>query len=155
VSACALAPGACGGEVEEGLGLTQMGPSLQAVDVGAGGLRARAWRKTRKRKPSWVRSPLQRSASRRFTCLLDVVGRPDFGERRDPSVLGAEHGGLRLHVVEMVVGCAVQRTEPLSCGRLGLRPLQARSGRKAFRRSDLLLGPGTTVLRVYDICISS
>jgi len=26
--------------------------------------------------------------------LLDVVVCPDFGERRDPSELGAEHGSL-------------------------------------------------------------
>lgn len=34
VSACALAPGSCGGDVEEGLGLPQLGPSLQVIHVG-------------------------------------------------------------------------------------------------------------------------
>lgn len=59
-----------------------------------------------------------------FTCLLAAVGSPDFGERRDPSVLGAGHGGLGLDViVEMGVRCAVQRTEPVSGGGLGLRQL--------------------------------
>lgn len=37
VSACALTPGACGGDVEEGLGLPQLGPSLQVIHVGCGG----------------------------------------------------------------------------------------------------------------------
>ncbi len=34
-----------------------------------------------------------------FTCLLAVVGDSDFGERRDPSVMGAEHGSLGLAVI--------------------------------------------------------
>lgn len=34
-----------------------------------------------------------------FTCLLAAVRGPDFGERRDSSVLGADHGGLGLAVV--------------------------------------------------------
>lgn len=38
VPACALAPGACGGDVEEGLGLPQLGPSLQVIHVDCGGL---------------------------------------------------------------------------------------------------------------------
>lgn len=38
VSACALAPGARGGDVEEGLGLPQLGPSPQVAHVGCGGL---------------------------------------------------------------------------------------------------------------------
>lgn len=29
-----------------------------------------------------------------FTCVVAAVGGPDFGKRMDPSVLGAEHGGL-------------------------------------------------------------
>ena len=36
VSAGALAPGARGGDVEEGLGLPQLGPSLQVIHVGGG-----------------------------------------------------------------------------------------------------------------------
>lgn len=35
VSACALAP--CGGDVEERLGLPQLGPPLQVIHVGCGG----------------------------------------------------------------------------------------------------------------------
>ena len=38
VSACALRPGPCGGDVEEGLGLPQLGSPLQVIHVGCGGL---------------------------------------------------------------------------------------------------------------------
>lgn len=38
MSACALAPGACGGDVEEGLGLSQVGSPLQIIYVCCGGL---------------------------------------------------------------------------------------------------------------------
>lgn len=29
-----------------------------------------------------------------FTCVVAAVRGPDFGKRMDPSVLGAEHGGM-------------------------------------------------------------
>lgn len=35
----------------------------------------------------------------RLTCLLAVVGGPDFGERRDASVLGTEQGSVGLAVI--------------------------------------------------------
>lgn len=38
VSACALAPGACGGDVEQRLRLPQLGPPLQVIHVGCGEL---------------------------------------------------------------------------------------------------------------------
>ncbi len=38
VSTCALPPSACGGDVEERLRLPQLGPPLQVIDVGCGGL---------------------------------------------------------------------------------------------------------------------
>lgn len=38
VSASAMAPSACGGDVEEGLGLPQLGSSLQIIHVACGGL---------------------------------------------------------------------------------------------------------------------
>lgn len=42
VSAQALAPGACGGDIEEGMGLPQLGPPLQVIHVAGGGLCIRA-----------------------------------------------------------------------------------------------------------------
>lgn len=51
VSACALAPRTCGGDVEEGLGLPQLGPPLQVVIyVGWRGLCIRACREMDKNK---------------------------------------------------------------------------------------------------------
>lgn len=71
VSACSLAPGARGGDVEEGLGLSQLRPSLHVAHVDCGGL-----------------------------CLLVVERSPDFGDRRDPSELRTEQRGLGQRVVE-------------------------------------------------------
>lgn len=93
VSACALATGACGGDVEQGLGLPQLGTPLQVIHVGCGGLCVRACGV--QTKQSSVNILLQEhrfvyiGTESRFTYLLAVVGCPDFGERRDPSVLGA------------------------------------------------------------------
>lgn len=50
VSACALAPGARGGDVEEGLRLPQLGSSLQVIHVACGGVCIRACRKTLQNK---------------------------------------------------------------------------------------------------------
>lgn len=55
VSACALAPGACGGDVEEGLGLPQLGPPLQVIHVGCGGLCIGACRRTGNEKQSLIK----------------------------------------------------------------------------------------------------
>lgn len=135
VSACALA--SCGGDVEERLGLPQLGPPLQVIYVGCGGFCI--WTCSEmggKNKAQQTKKVIEEhllddnGSASGFTCLLAAVGSPDFGERRDPSVLGAEHGGLWLAViVEMGVWCAVQRTEPLSCGCLCLRQLRMRGGR--------------------------
>lgn len=56
------------------------------------------------------------------TCRLGGERCLDFGDGGHGSVLGAMHVGLPVDV-EMWVRCAVQRTEPLSCGCLGLRQL--------------------------------
>lgn len=127
MAACALGPGARRVDVEEGLWLPQLGPTLQVVvcvscgrlcirdgqrlssEVGGAGL----W---------WVEA-----LEVNFTCQVAAVGGADFGERVDP-VLGSEHDGLGGVVVEMGIRCAVQGAEALRGGRLGVRQLSA--GRK-------------------------
>lgn len=120
VSACALAPVACVVDVEEGLGLPEVGHPLG--HVGHGKLRVGACSKVTTNKSSegcWRRTCLK---VRKPTCLLADERRLDFGEGGDGSVLGAMHGGLPVDV-QMRVRCAVQGTEPLGCGCLGLRQL--------------------------------
>lgn len=59
---------------------------------------------------------------RKVTCLLADERRLDFGDGGDGSVLGAMHERLPVDVEVRVRG-AVQGTEPLSCGCLGVRQL--------------------------------
>lgn len=62
-------------------------------------------------------------------CVIAVV-RPDFGDRRDPSVLWTHHRGRGLAVnMKMRVRCAVQRPKPLSFDGFGLRQLHEREVR--------------------------
>lgn len=126
MSACALGPGARGGDVEERLRLPQVGQSLQVAHVRRGGLRFGACR-DEKRQRSTKGADKRPVAGVAGTCLLADVCWPDFGERRDSSVVGARHGGLGLTVdVQVRVRRAVQRAQPLSCGCLRLENLRAR-----------------------------
>lgn len=98
-------------DVEEGLGLPQVGRPLGHLG------RWRLWAKMAtdegERGDRGTRPHLGN-----LTCLLDHQGRPDFGEGGGGSVLGA--GPVD---VEVGVGGAVQRTEPVSGGHLGVRQL--------------------------------
>lgn len=124
MSACALRPGACGGDVEEGLRLPQLSSSLRGAGGGLG-VAACEWSKNKKKNvvshPGGNRR-IPAFCCSEFTCLWGDVGGPDFSEGRDSSAVGAEHRGT----VDVKVGvrCAVQRAKPLSCGCFGLGQLQ-------------------------------
>lgn len=102
MAACALGPGARRVDVEEGLRLPQLGPSLQVVAcVSCGRLCIRDGQRLSSEFGGaglrWVKV-----LEVDFTCQVAAVGGADLGERVD-SVLGAEHDGLGGVVVEMGV----------------------------------------------------
>lgn len=122
VAACALGPNARRVDVEEGLRLPQLGPSLQVVVcVSCGRLCIRH----RQRLSSEVEGAglwWVEVLEVHFTCQVAAVGGAGFGQRVDP-VLGAEQDHRGDVVVEMGVRCAVKGAKALRSGRLGVRQL--------------------------------
>lgn len=147
MAACALGPGARRVDVEEGLRLPQVGPSLQvAVCVSCGRLCIGDGQRLSLEVGGagfWWVEVLEVD----FTSQVVAVGGADFGQRVDP-VLGAEHDHLGHVVVEMGVRCAVQGAEALCRGRLGVRQLSVR------RKKHKLISILTQKNCMYCDCIN-